>query len=127
MKYPILYVWFVFFISFCFLQSCTNDKGDLPVPIKTAPYQASIKPILITYCYGQGAQSCHVTPSNAGSSGDFTTYDGLKAKVDNGTIQARVLNTAGGMPPTYSTGPTALAPDDLEKLKTWINNGAQDN
>jgi len=127
MKYSILYLWLILLVTFCYLQSCTNDKGELPVPVKTAPYQTAIKPIMVTYCYGQGTQACHVAASNQGASGDFTAFAGLKAKVDNGTIQSRVLTSGGGMPPTYSTGPTALSSDDLEKLKTWVNNGAQDN
>ncbi|MES2141186.1 MAG: hypothetical protein V4511_15875 [Bacteroidota bacterium] len=127
MKHSIFYLWLMLLVTFCYLQSCTYDKGDLPIPIKTAPYQTAIKPILITYCYGQGTQTCHVTVSNQGAPGDFTTYAGIKAKVDNGTIQSRVLTSGGGMPPTYSSGPTALSSEDLEKLKTWVNNGAQDN
>lgn len=127
MKYSILYVWLLLLVAFCYLQSCTYDKGELPIPVKTAPYQTAIKPILVTYCYGQGAQTCHVTPSSEGAAGDFSTFAGIKAKVDNGTVQSRVLNSGGGMPPAYSTGPTALSADDLEKFKTWVNNGALDN
>ncbi len=130
MKYSIFYLWLLLLVTFCYLPSCTYDKGDLPKPIPittTISYVSDIKPIMVTYCYGQGTQTCHVTSSNQGASGDFTTYAGLKAKVDNGTIQSRVINLGGDMPPSYSTGPIALAPDDLEKLKTWVNNGAQDN
>jgi hypothetical protein len=129
MKYSILYLWLILLIAFCYLQSCTNDKGELPKPIviPSAPYQTTVKPIIVTYCYGQGNQTCHVTPSNQGANGDFTTYAGLKAKVDNGSIQTRVLNPGGGMPPSYSTGPVALTSADLQKLKTWVNNGAQNN
>lgn len=127
MKYSIVYLWLLALVAFCHLQSCTSDKGELPKPVLSAPYQTAIKPIMVTYCYGQGTQTCHVSPSSEGANGDFSTYAGLKAKVDNGTIQSRVINSGGGMPPSYSTGPTALSVDDLEKLKTWVNNGALDN
>ncbi len=116
----------LFLASFCCLQSCTSDKGEIPKPVKTAPYQTVVKPIIQTYCNGQGGQSCHITPSNQGAPGDFTTYAGLKEKVENGTIQSRVLNLKD-MPPTYSNGPTAMTAEDLESFRTWINNGAQDN
>ncbi|MES2592227.1 MAG: hypothetical protein V4608_10105 [Bacteroidota bacterium] len=126
MKYSILYLWLVLLISFSYLQSCTYDKGEIPAPVQTAPYQTTVKPIIQTYCYGQGAQSCHVTNSNQGASGDFTTYEGLKEKVDNGSFENRVF-TLHDMPPAYSTSPTALAPEDFAKLKTWVNNGALNN
>ena len=129
MKYLILYLGLILFVTFCFLQSCTFDKGELPkpIPVTIISYATDIKPILVTYCYGQGIQTCHVTPSNQHAVGDYTTYAGLKTHIDNGTIQTRVLTPGGGMPPSTSTGPTALAPDDLEKLRTWVNNGAQNN
>ena len=127
MKNSIFYIWLVLIISFCYLQSCTNDKGELPTPIKTVSYQSTIKPIIITNCYGQNAQTCHVTPSNQGSNGDFTTYTGLKQKIDNGSFQIRVLSNTGSMPPSFSTGPKSLSSEDLEKLKTWVNDGAQNN
>jgi len=127
MKNSFFYLIILVLSTITFIESCTYDKGELPKPIINASYQATIKPIIQTNCYGQGAQTCHVTPSNEGAVGDFSTYAGLKAKVDNGTIQSRVFNTAGGMPPAYSTGPSALTTDDMEKLKAWVNNGALDN
>ena len=131
MKYSILYLWLMILVAFCYLQSCTSDKGEVPKPIPITTiisYAADIKPIMVTYCYGNGTtHTCHVTPSNQGAPGDFSTYSGLKVKVDNGTIQSRVLTSGGGMPPAYSSGPTALSAADLEKLKTWVNAGALDN
>lgn len=106
--------------------SCTYDKGDVPQPVQSVSYQTDIKPIMQTYCYGQGGQACHVTPTNQAAVGDFTTYAGLKEKVDNGTIASRVFNLKD-MPPAYSLGPTAIPADTLEILKAWVNNGALDN
>lgn len=126
MKYSILYLWLVLLISFSYLQSCTYDKGEIPVPVQTASYQTDIKPIIQTNCYGQGTQSCHVTNSNQGALGDFTTYEGLKAKVENGSFENRVF-ILHDMPPAYSTGPTSLNAEDFAKLKAWVDNGAQNN
>ena len=126
MKYYFSGLSLLFLISFCYLQSCTSDKGEIPKPVTTVSYQTDIKPIIQTYCYGQGGQNCHVTPSNQGAPGDFTAYTGLKEKVDNGTIQSRVFNLKD-MPPTYSNGPIALTAEDLETFKTWVNNGAPEN
>ena len=112
--------------------SCTYDKGDMAQPIvlsdtTTVKYSADIKPILVTYCYGSNGQTCHVTPSNQGSNGDYTTYEGLKAKVDNGSLQNRVFSAFSDMPPSYSTGPQRLSAIDLAKFKRWVSKGALNN
>ena len=118
-----------------YTQACTYKKVEEPKsPTLTTSnnstaisYSLAIKPILTTYCLGQGSQTCHVTNSNQGANGDFTTYSGLDTKVNNGSIQSRVFNTNGGMPPSYSTGPTSLSPSDLQKFKDWVNQGAKNN
>lgn len=102
------------------LTSCTYDEieyFDFQPQDTTVSYSLDIKPIIITYCLGTGNQHCHVTNTNQGSNGDFTTYAGLKAKVDNGSIEARVLNPLGGMPPSYSLSPQQLTDDEKSKLK----------
>lgn len=116
---------------FSFL-SCTYKKHNgiapvVPVTNTVISYNVDIKPILTTYCYGIGGQTCHVTTSNQGANGDFTSYAGLKSKVTNGTIQSRVFNPGGGMPPSYSTGPKTLTATDLQKFKDWVAQGALDN
>ena len=97
-------------ITMCY-SSCTYKQGDVPSPIVSTPavvsYANDIKPILVTYCLGVGTQHCHVTASNQEVLTEImpTTYEGLKAKVSNGSLQARVFTPGGGMPPNYSTGP----------------------
>jgi hypothetical protein len=118
-------------LCFCVL-SCTYKKyNDInpsgPVNNSAISYATDIKPILITYCFGVGAQTCHVTSSNQGASGDFTTYAGLNSKVTNGTIQSRVFSSGGGMPPSYSSGPTTMTATDLQKFKDWVTQGALNN
>ena len=115
------------------LTSCTYSKYKSPMPDKSATtnsvisYSVDIKPILTTYCLGAGSQTCHVTVSNQGANGDFTSYAGLKSKVTNGTIQSRVFSSNGGMPPSYSSGPTSLSSGDLQKFKDWVTQGALNN
>ena len=120
------------------INSCTYDKRDMPTPAIVATdsivpidssvsYSVNIKPIIITYCFGMGAQLCHVTNTNQGSNGDYTTYAGLKAKVDNGAIAARVFNPLGGMPPSYATSPQQITPVELKKFKDWVALGAPNN
>jgi len=77
---------------------------------------ANIKPIINANCT---SSSCH----GAGSSnGDYTTYAGLKAKADNGSLDERVLQKKD-MPKSAP----ALSLDDRKKIKCWLLNGAPNN
>ncbi len=78
-------------------------------------YAANIRPIINGNCLSSG---CH----NTGSvNGDFTTYNGLKAKADNGSLNTRVVQQKN-IPPSQS-----LSLDNLKKIKCWINSGAPNN
>ncbi len=113
------------FIVVVFIISCSKDVGELQK--KSVPencdsssnytYTNYVLGILNTNCTFSG---CH----NTGSvNGDFTSYAGIKLKVDNGTFSNRVLVTKD-MPPNYTSGPSSLSDCDLIKLKKWINLGA---
>lgn len=134
----------VFVLLVANFNSCTYDDGDMVYPsvmneikmpvdtdslgnVIVISYMNDIKPIITTYCFGLGNQHCHITVTNQGANGDFTTYAGLKAKVNNGSIASRVINPAGGMPPSYSTGPMPVSSVDKMKIQSWINNGAPNN
>ncbi|MDN5201378.1 hypothetical protein QQ008_08395 [Fulvivirgaceae bacterium BMA10] len=62
--------------------------------------------------------SCHGSGS---TNGDYTSYAGIKSKVDNGSFEQRVL-TIGNMPP-------ALPLQDCEMtiLRKWLDDGALNN
>ena len=93
-------------------ESETREKSS---SINSA-YNANIKPIITANCTFIGG--CHA----AGSAyGDLSTHAGLKAKVDNGSLNTRVL-VDKNMPPSG-----ALSLDDRKKIKCWINNGAPNN
>ena len=103
-----------------FYYSCTKDTGRLPV--KTAcdslntKFAAVIMPIVQANCATPG---CHV-PGGSGK-GDFTAYDGVKAKVDNGSFNNRTI-VQKDMPPL---GPL---PDSLlQKIDCWVQKGARNN
>jgi len=127
-----LFPLFILSIFFCILvsESCTKDIGVVPapafVPDSTAKYSSVIVPLLTTYCYGTGSQTCHVAVSNQGSPGDFTKYQDLKNYVDDGKFNDRVF-VKKDMPPSYSSGPTVITAADLNKFKSWIVLGAQNN
>ncbi len=102
------------------LTGCTSDKGDLPAPpdycdSMTVSYTGDIKPIIDSACV-----SCHV--SGGPGSGDFTTYEGLKAKVDNKSLKARAVDSKD-MP----MGGPALPDSSVRKLNCWIKAGGLKN
>ncbi len=108
-------------LSYCFvivLALACNKKNSLDnVDCSTinSTYSSGVKPIMDGYCLSSG---CH----NAGSTnGDFTTYAGVKAKVDNGSLEKRVLKSRN-MPPSG-----ALHMDNLKRIKCWLNSSAPNN
>lgn len=113
------------------INSCTYNKAELAEPLPangvkdSVSYIKDIKPLMVTYCLGVSGQSCHVSNSNQGAPGNFSTYAGVKARVS--LFPSRVFSDNGGMPPSYSAGPTSLTPTDREKLKKWIDDGALHN
>jgi hypothetical protein len=98
------------------LSSCEKDEyKDLDCSTISSAYNANIKPIMNASCNAGG---CH----NAGSvNGDFTTYAGLKAKADNGTLNKRVLRDKD-MP---TSGPLPI--EQRRQIKCWLDNGALNN
>lgn len=104
----------------CFLFSaCTWEKADLILSCENLDvhYSRDVMPIIAGNCSVNG---CH----NAGSlTGDFTTYAGLKAKVDNGSFRLRVLDLKI-MPPVTQT---PLTEKQLQQLTCWIEAGAPEN
>lgn len=118
----------LFAISACLLLgflACTKDVGinpDLqPKPLigcDSVTFTDSIQPIISANCATPG---CH----DIGSlNGDFTTYGGVKAKVDNGSFQTRAIEGGGPTP----MPPTGLLPaQEINKLKCWLASGAPNN
>ena len=110
---------YIFYFSpfvLLYIYSCKkNEYKNIDCNSIQAKYSSDIFPIINSKCNSSG---CH----GAGSSkGDFTNYQGLKAKADNGSIEKRVLVNKD-MPPSGS-----LSSEERNKIKCWLNNGAQNN
>ncbi len=108
--------------------ACTNDQALEPTPCDIygeVSFKDDIQPVLATYCYfPSGTQACHAAQGGT-APGAFEDYTGVKAKLD--LFPKRVLEEKS-MPPQYSSdGPIQMEPCDLELLKIWIEQGAQDN
>ena len=78
-------------------------------------YSKDARPIIMANCAMSG---CH---TSGATFGDFTGYEGLKTKVDNGKFYKLVLETKV-MPPNSS-----LTPEQLKILKCWFDDGAKNN
>jgi hypothetical protein len=89
-----------------------NEYKGLDCSAVNPTYTGAIKAIVDANCTMSG---CH----NAGSpNGNYTTYEGLLIRVNNGTLSKRVLYTKD-MPKGGS-----LSLEDRKKLKCWIDAGA---
>jgi hypothetical protein len=78
-------------------------------------YTKDIAPLISANC---STPNCH---SNNFYFGDFTTYSGLRIKVDNGTFYYRVFTTRN-MPLNGS-----LSHTQLQKIQCWLDAGTPNN
>ena len=97
------------------LNSCTKKAGiPIPKPCETS-YATDIVPIINSKCSITG---CH---TSGVLFGDYTNYAELKARADNGKIKLLVLDNA-----TMPIG-SSLTGEQMQKIKCWLDNGAQNN
>ncbi|HEU5289025.1 MAG TPA: hypothetical protein VFU05_00185 [Cyclobacteriaceae bacterium] len=101
---------------------CTNDVAPNLCGTETAElldvsYSHDISPIIATSC---ALPNCHVANF---PNGDFTFYNDLKARADNGELYFRLSN--GQMPPANSN--VQLTVCDVNTIVQWINEGAKNN
>lgn len=104
--------------------SCSKDIGkniDLQPKLTnvcdSVKYSTTIEPIIVANCSTSG---CH----DAGSgNGDYTTYAGVKQKVDNGTFKMRVVDGT----PTFMPATGSLPAEQIAKITCWLNTGAPNN
>jgi len=107
--------YFSILLVFLSITACTKDTMPTPTLTTvdcstiTASYANDIQPIMNNSCAISG---CHVAGF---SSGDFTNYTGLKAKVEDGTIKNRAI-VQMNMPPASSSGPSNLTSTQLNLL-----------
>lgn len=100
------------------ITSCRHREDEKTgCDLVFSSYTADISPIIATNCAIEG---CHISGALMG---DFTTYEGLKAKVDNGSFELRVLDMKI-MPP--ATRPPLTEPQ-LQRLRCWVERGAKEN
>ncbi len=108
-----------------FAISCGDDEDtDPPVTIdcdgSDPSYMTDIKPMVDATCALAGCHEANFL------SGDFTSYDGLKAKADDGSLIERAV-TEKDMPPSNTNGPTELTDAQIKLINCWVADGAPNN
>lgn len=104
--------------------SCTYDEAPVcNEPISNVSFSTEVTRVIEQNCSNQSFGNCH---GSGASIGDYTGFAGVKGKADAGSLLSRVVNQRD-MPPAYSEGPTSMAPCDVEIIRIWLAEGAQDN
>ena len=100
------------------IGGCRYDKAELldPCQINDTNYSTAIAPIIQSTCVTYG---CH-TPGNT-VIGDFTNYQEIKMRVDDGTFKQLVLDQR-----TMPVG-GGLTEKEYQQLKCWVEAGAPEN
>lgn len=84
-------------------------------------YTTHVVPILQANCY-----ACHGTATNSGSGGIVLQgYDNIHAYATNGTLVGVITHASGF--PAMPQGGAKLSDCNINIIKSWINNGAQNN
>jgi hypothetical protein len=104
------------------LQGARNNSCE-PTACDTASvtFSGKIKPILDNKCVG-----CHSgTPPQGGI--DFSTYAGVKTRVDNGRLWGAINHLPGFSPMPKSTPQQKLAQCEIAQFRIWMAAGAPNN
>jgi hypothetical protein len=113
----------------CWSCSFHNVDDDLRFDCATSPvsFADTIFPIFVKYCSNNANGDCHWTGASIPKP-DYTTYAGIKAKVDDGRIQARLFDGVPTfMPPSQTLGPPAVSDCDKTLIQRWMDDGAPNN
>ncbi|MEZ5018019.1 MAG: hypothetical protein R2800_13255 [Flavipsychrobacter sp.] len=107
-------------VSLCclLLIACSKKETETKTTdVCRKTYNGAIKTIVDTKCAISG---CHVAGA---TTGDFTTYTGIKKKADEGRIQTHVFELKI-MPPASAT---QLTEEEKQSIKCWLDNGAPES
>lgn len=122
----------LFALSACSFDNFEDDVKVPPVAVDPCDTMAisfatNIQPIFMRYCGNQANGDCHYQGATTPKP-DYTSYAGIKTKVDDGGIVARLFDQVpSAMPPSYSAGPKSVEECDKKLIRRWIDSGAPNN
>lgn len=114
--------------------SCTSNSIEelerevFPNPCDTitASFANDVQPILTLNCANNSFNQSGVCHGAGSPIADYTSYSGVKDKVDAGVFRQRAI-LERSMPPSYTLGPEGLDSCQYAILKNWVDAGALDN
>jgi cytochrome c5 len=83
-------------------------------------FAANIKPILQNNCY-----ACHSNANFSMSGVKLEDYADVKEHADDGELMGTITHAAGF--PAMPQGGSKLSDCNINKIRAWINRGAEDN
>jgi cytochrome c553 len=98
----------------------SSSAGGTPCDTTNMKYAADVVPILTAHCY-----SCHGKSTNTVSGIVLEGYANLKAMADNGNLIG-VITHAPNFPAMPQNAPK-LSDCNINTIRSWINNGTQNN
>ena len=104
----------------------TDTTGTTTPPAQTCDtvnmkYAANVVPIMQANCY-----SCHGASSNGGSGGIILDgYANLKKWADNGALVGTITHASGFVAMPF--GQAKMSDCNINKIISWVKNGAEDN
>ncbi|MAC94992.1 MAG: hypothetical protein CMC96_05790 [Flavobacteriales bacterium] len=106
----------VLFFFGCYYDNEEELYGGTPCNVVSVSFSKDIMPLIQTECAISG---CHV--QGGAGNGVFENYQNIKSKVDNGSLNNRVL-VQRDMPPS-----SPLSNCQIEFIEEWIKQGAPNN
>lgn len=105
------------------VSACSKDSEDefaaQQCNTENMKYSTDILPIISANCYG-----CHGNGTVTNGI-DLDGYAKLKIQAGNGDLVGAVSHAAGYTPMPYNA--PKLSDCDINKIKSWVQNGAPDN
>ncbi len=106
--------------------SCSKTSEDKVSPVSTttcdttnSTYGADVLPILKANCY-----SCHGN-GNVNGGVNFDSQANIKSVAQSGALLGTITHSAGY--PAMPDGLPQLSSCDINTIRSWINNGMQNN
>lgn len=105
--------------SACYYDSEEDLYPSIDCNLENIGFQKDVLPIIVNYCY-----DCHDQSSNFGNI-TLEGYEQFKRYVENGQLQGSIKHESGfsAMPKNKSK----LLDCEIEKIDTWISEGALNN
>ena len=131
MKYFINLLLFLIFTSIVFIACDDTLPTEIPIPEKDVSYAKHIQPIFNNHCNNSG---CHNSEDNAGGV-SLTSYGDLFATpfliIKYSPNESHLYLAVSGqsislMPPPYGNA-FPLSDNQINGIKTWIEEGAEAN